>query len=336
MSIDFAPDDDDFDDDWGNLPRFEGGVLFDKYLLVERIGSGGTGEVWRVRHLDLDTERALKLIKPEIAQNDKGWRRFQREAVLMAKINHPNAVAVYDFDRRQSVGYIEMEFVRGRSLADVLKERHDQPMPLNWTVQLLDQLCSALQDAHDYVDAKTGKPKPILHRDLKPSNLMLVDEEPPGENLKVLDLGIARMVGDEDLVGTPAYMSPEQIRGAISKEGKREIDGTSDLYSVGVILYQFLTGSLPFQGMSKIDVLAAHLNTPPPPMKQANPKAKVPPEVERVVMQCLEKDPFKRHQTAQKLAEAFRAAIDQATRPARKTDRISSWWVWFSGFFRHQ
>ena len=336
MSIDFAPDDDDFDDDWGTLPRFGGCVLFDRYLLIERIGNGGTGEVWRIRHLELDSERALKLIKPEIARNDKGWRRFQREARLMAKINHPNAVAVYDFGRKQSVGYIEMEFVRGRSLADVLKERHDEPMPWDWTAQVLDQLCSVLQEAHGYVDPRSGKPKPILHRDLKPSNLMLVDSKPPGEKLKVRDFGIARMVEDEDLVGTPAYMSPEQIRGGISKEGKREIDGPSDLYSVGVILYQFLTGNLPFQGMSKIDVLAAHLDTPPPPMNQANPKAEVPPEVERVVMRCLEKDPVKRHQTARELAETFRAAIDQATGRARKTDRISSWRVWFGGFFRRQ
>ena len=93
----------------------------------------------------------------------------------MAKINHPNAVAVYDFKRTQSVGYIEMEFVRGRSLTEILKERRDEPMPLDWIAQVLDQLCSVLQDAHGHVDEKTGKPKPIIHRDLKPSNLMLVD-----------------------------------------------------------------------------------------------------------------------------------------------------------------
>ena len=188
--------------EWDVLPPpvFEvGQVVFDKYRLIEKIGEGGMGEVWRVWHVTLETERALKLIKPELAQNEKGWRRFQREARLMAKINHPNAVAVYDFRRAQSVAYIEMEFIRGRSLAEVLKDRRDQPMPLEWTAQVLDQLCAVLQEAHGHVDETTGQPKPIIHRDLKPSNLMLVERKddtgPP--RLKVLDFGIAKIVEDE-------------------------------------------------------------------------------------------------------------------------------------------
>jgi serine/threonine-protein kinase len=334
VSIDVAPDDDDSDDAWRALPRSEGRVLFDRYLLLERIGDGGTGEVWRVRHLERDSERALKLIKPEIARNDEGWMRFGREARLMARIDHPNAVAVYDVGLKQSVGYIEMESVRGRSLADVLEGRHGRPMPLDWTAQVLDQLCSVLQEAHGCVDPRTGLPKPILHRDLKPSHLMLVDGKPPGEDLKVLDFGIARMVEDEDLVGTPAYMSPERIRGGITKEGKGDIDGRSDLYSTGVLLYQLLTGSLPFPKMDQMALLGAHLHGTPLPMKEANPEAEVPAEVDRVVMQCLEKDPVKRPQTARELAETYRAAIDRTTVLARKTDRIGRWREWFGGFFR--
>src|SRR5205814_9341675 len=164
------------------------------------------------------------LIKAEIAHNDRGWRRFKREAHLMAQINHPNAVAVYDYKRSQSVGYIAMEFVRGRSLTEILKARDDQPMPLDWIDQVLGQLCSVLQEAHGHVVEETGEPKPIVHRDLKPSNLMVVNPKDPSEppKLKVLDFGIAKMVGDESgpeltaagvLVGTPAYMSPEQIHG---------------------------------------------------------------------------------------------------------------------------
>ena len=297
-----------------------GRVLFDRYRLLEKIGEGGMGEVWRVWHVNLEAERALKLIKPELAQNDKGWRRFQREARLMAKINHPNAVAVYDFGRTQSVGYIEMEFVRGRSLTDVLKDNRDKPMPLDWTAQVLDQLCAVLQEAHGHIDEKTGQPRPIIHRDLKPSNLMLVERKgdtgPP--RLKVLDFGIAKIAEDEgspeltgagDLVGTPAFMSPEQIRGGFEKDGNtHDIDGRSDLYSTGVVLYQLLTGALPFRG-SKMALLAAHLNNAPMPMKEANPKAGVPPEVERVVLRCLEKDPAKRPQTARELAEDFRRVV---------------------------
>ncbi len=305
--------------EWDALPPpiFDvGNVVFDKYRLLEKIGEGGMGEVWRVWHVTLETERALKLIKPELAHNDKGWRRFQREARLMAKINHPNAVSVYDFRRTQSVAYIEMEFIRGRSLADVLKDRRDQPMPLQWTAQVLEQLCEVLQEAHGHLDETTGKPKPIIHRDLKPSNLMLVERKndtgPP--RLKVLDFGIAKIVEDDgateltgagDLVGTPAYMSPDQIRGGFDgDEGHHEVDGRSDIYSTGVVLYHLLTGVLPFRG-SKMALLAAHLNTAPMPMKEANPKVEVPPEVERVVMQCLEKDPARRPQTARELAERF-------------------------------
>ena len=149
---------------------------------------------------------------------------------------------------------------------------------------------------------------------------MLVDNKPPGRNLKVLDFGIAKMIKDDgspeltgagDLVGTPAYMSPEQIRGGMTKEGHGEIDGRSDLYSVGVLLYQLLTGHLPFKGMSKMAVLAAHLNSKPPPMREANPNVVVPVKVERLVMSCLNKDPDQRPQSAQELA--IRSLASQST-----------------------
>ncbi len=313
--------DPDSTDEWDILPPpivEKGQVIFGKYRLEEKIGEGAMGEVWLVENIQLDRRSALKLIKQEVAQNDKGWHRFKREARLMAQLTHPNAVAVYDFKRTHSMGYIEMEFVRGRSLDKYLAEFKGQPMTLLWTADILDQLCSVLQDAHGHVDEKRGKAKPIIHRDLKPSNLMLVDKKPPGQNLKVLDFGIAKMIEDEaspeltaagDLVGTPAYMSPEQIRGGITKEGTGEIDCRSDLYSVGVLLYQFLTGSLPFKALSKMAMLAAHLNWQPPPMKEANPESQVPAQVERLVMSCLEKNPDRRPQSARELAEKFRAAI---------------------------
>jgi serine/threonine protein kinase/formylglycine-generating enzyme required for sulfatase activity len=311
-------------DEWDVLPPpviEKGQVIFGKYLLQKKIGEGGMGEVWLVENIQLERQSALKLIKQEIAQNKKGWSRFEREARLMAKLTHRNAVAVYDFKRSHSIGYIEMEFVRGHSLDKFLAEYKGQPMSLAWTAQFLEQLCSLLQEAHGYVDEKRGKSKPIIHRDLKPSNLMLVDKKPPGQNLKVLDFGIAKMIEDDgspeltgagDLVGTPAYMSPEQIRGGMTKEGNGEIDGRSDLYSVGVLLYQLLTGYLPFKGMHKMAVLAAHLNLQPPSMKETNPDARVPAQVERVVMSCLEKDPDRRPRTARELAEKFQAAVGAA------------------------
>jgi len=243
----------------------------------------------------------------------------------MAKIEHPNVVAVYALGRAQSLGYIEMEFVPGRSLEKYLKERKRPPVTLEWTAQLLDQLCSVLHKAHGHIDKKTGKVKPIIHRDLKPSNLILVEGLPDGQNLKVLDFGIAKMVKDEgspeltgqgDFVGTPYYMSPEQIRGGASKGGRGEIDGRSDLYSVGVLLYQLLTESLPFTGRNNMEVLLAHLHQKPLPMKEANPDVHVPAQVEQVVMSCLEKDPDLRPQSARELVDRFRAAIAEVEQPS--------------------
>ncbi|HKM56499.1 MAG TPA: protein kinase [Isosphaeraceae bacterium] len=308
-------------DEWNLLPAptiGKGHVVFGKYLLEEKIGEGGMGQVWRVENIPLDREVALKLIRPEYAQNKNGWLRFEREARLMAKIEHPNVVAVYALGRAQSLGYIEMEFVPGRSLEKYLKERKGAPVSLEWTAQLLDQLCSVLYKAHGHIDKKSGKVKPIIHRDLKPSNLILVEGLPAGQNLKVLDFGIAKMVMDEgspeltgqgDVVGTPYYMSPEQIRGGVSKGGRGEIDGRSDLYSVGVLLYQLLTESLPFTGRNNMEVLLAHLHHKPLPMKEANPDVHVPAQVEQLVMSCLEKDPDLRPQSARELADRFRAAI---------------------------
>jgi serine/threonine-protein kinase len=272
-----------------------GRVVFDKYRLIDRIAVGTLGEVWLAEHVLLEARRALKLINPEFAQNDSGWRRFEREAQRIAKLDHPHAVAVYDVLRTRSFAYIEMEFIRGRSLDAYLKERGGQPMPLDWTVQILDQLCSVLQEAHGHVDEQTGKAQPIIHRDLKPSKLMLVDGRPDGWNLKVLDFGVGALIEDggsqaarriapgyplESLV----YTSPEQLRRRSGDEVQLEIDYRSDLYSVGVILYQLLTGKLPFRGHDSTTPVAAQLFELPRPMSEANPKAKVPREVERVVM----------------------------------------------------
>ncbi len=306
-------------------------VIFGRYRLLEKIGEGGMGAVWLVHNTELDRRSALKLIKAEIAQNDKGWRRFRREAQLMAKLQHPNAVAVYDFKRTAGMAYIEMEFVRGQSLDRVVQDKQGEPLPLEMVAAIVDQLCSVLKEAHGYTDESTGKAKPIIHRDLKPSNVMLVDKKPADQNVKVLDFGIAKMVDAEsdsitqltgagDVIGTPAYMSPEQIRGGSEGEESRVTDGRSDLYSTGVMIYQLLTGALPFRG-NRMSILAAHLTKAAPPMKEANRKVTVPPGVERVVLQCLEKDPDKRPQSAGELAELFRAAAGNAAAgvaPARR------------------
>ena len=218
----------------------------------------------------------------------------------------------------QTVGYIEMEFICGRSLDRGPQGPRDQPMPLDWTAQVLEQLCAVLHEAHGHVDETTGKPKPIIHRDLKPSNLMVVGAQGCHGTATAQGAGLRhrqdrrgrwlpRADGGRRPGRHPAYMSPEQIRGGIRADG-----APGDRRAKRPVLHR--GGALsppdraaPFRG-SKMALLAAHLNNAPMPMKEANPKAEVPPEVERVVLQCLEKDPARRPQTARELAEQFRQA----------------------------
>ena len=225
--------------------------------------------------------------------------RFRREARILDRLNHPNAVRVYDARMGKDVAFIEMEYVRGKSLNQVLVP--GVPMPLDWVVDLLDQLCSVLQAASD---------EGIIHRDLKPQNLMLVEGRQPGTKiLKLLDFGIAKIrEGADDVrtltgsfMGTPLYSSPEQIVG-------ERVDSRSDIYSVGLILCELLTGYRPFDG-SMNAVIYKHTMVPPPSFAELNPEAVVPPQVEEVVRMCLAKEPAQRPQTLRELAERFHNAI---------------------------
>lgn len=296
-----------------------GQVFLDRYMVVRRIGEGGMGTVWLVRHLELDSERALKLIVSGIAMDAEVRTRFRREARIMDRLSHPNSVRVYDVRLGKGTAFIEMEYVRGESLNTLMRPR--EPMPLDQVVDLVDQLCDVLQAAND---------EGIIHRDLKPSNLMLVDSKVPGKKvLKLLDFGIAKFRdgGDPDdlttqtglFMGTATYSSPEQIRGDA-------IDTRSDLYSVGVLLFELLTGYRPFDGPSHAQI-ASHLTTLPPSFADRNPNVDVSYEIEEVVRSCLAKSPADRPQTPRELAERFHSALESSQFDEHDAAAYDGWQV---------
>ena len=304
---------------------FEGQLVFNRYIVQKEVGRGGMGAVWLVKHRELNVDRALKVIVARISYDAQARSRFKLEAQVMASFHHPNAVVVHDARLTENdVAYIDMEYVQGRSLAEILVK--GVPMPLEWIARIVDQLCDVLQLAHR---------KKIVHRDLKPANLMLLDGYDAGrEQLKVLDFGIAKILKDaEDTVagpktmtgvflGTPFYASPEQADG--------RADTRSDIYAVGVILYEFLTGFRPFSGPAA-RVLVDVMTKPPPTFADVNPAVKYPAEVEALVMRCLAKKPDDRPQTAREVAELFRAAslphslIDRPYKPDWDVQPPTSW-----------
>ena len=255
-------------------------VIAGKYVLEAAIGSGAFGTVYRARHLGLDHPVAVKVLNAGATATAESTERFRREGVAACRVRHPNAVMVMDFGvTAAGAPFLVMELLDGRSLdAEIARSA---PMPPARCAEIVLPLCAVLAEAHE-----VG----ILHRDIKPANVFL-HRTRIGETVKILDFGIAKLadVGQSltvegGIVGTPAYMAPERFRGAV-------LDGKSDVYSLGVMLYQMLSGRLPFDAPDA-DLLAVammHLNEEPPPLRSG-----VPPSVEGVVRAALVKDPARR------------------------------------------
>lgn len=358
-----------------DLQRYVGQVLDDKYRLERLLGQGGMGAVFLATHLGTDRYVALKLISPQFMRNQEFVERFKREARAAGRLRHPNVVDVTDFgfsgDGEDRVAYLVMEYLDGCTLSDVLTE--ENRLPLYWVVDILEQVCGAVQEAHQ---------QGIVHRDLKPDNIWLEPNRLGGYRVKVLDFGIAKLAesgtalpvvnapsaqlqptasapsleavtmlypsdaptegGEETqimpaaeqqtrvfdsarktaarpqetaaalgtaasgltrigaILGTPLYMSPEQCRG-------ERLDARSDIYSIGVIAYQMLTGAPPFTG-DTANVIRAHNDVQPTPVRELNKK--LPKRVSRMVMSALEKDRDKRPPAAIAFANAMRANAD--------------------------
>jgi len=265
------------------------GQTLGHYRIIEKIGAGGMGNVYRARDEQLDRDVALKVLPPGMLKDEKARRRFRNEALLLAKLNHPNVATVHEFDTEAGADFLVMECVAGASLAQKLEAG---PLPEKETIMLAMQVAQALQEAHELG---------IVHRDLKPGNIIIT----PKDRAKVLDFGIARLLrpaGDTDptqsitgshgAAGTLPYMSPEQLRGETA--GPR-----SDIFSFGAVLYEMATGRRPCQETLPSRLIDAIIRERPVPPRTVNPR--ISPEFERIIMKCLEKEPENRYQSAKEL-----------------------------------
>ena len=304
----------------------EGMVIRGKYRILSELGRGGMGAVYKALHIAFDELRALKVMNSEFMSDELFVRRFKQEAVITRKLQHPNAVRVDDIDEAEDGRpFIVMEYIRGQNLKELIKQ--DGYLPVPRVCSIVKQVASALEAAH-----RLG----MVHRDIKPANIVLV-ETPAGEKAKVLDFGIAKLkearateaagltlTGTGMTIGTPPYMSPEQ---AIGKRGD-ELDGRSDLYSLGVVMYQMLTGEMPLKGDTPVAMLVAHIHTPPRPIHAARPDLQIPDAVATLVMRTLEKKPELRPSSAQVLIEEIERAEEAmrqtgATRPLARTPVVT-------------
>jgi serine/threonine protein kinase len=265
------------------------GKTIGKYRFVAPLGRGGMGTVFRAVDETLDREVAIKVLNPDLADSEV-MKRFRAEAITLAKLSHPDIATIYELYRADADLLMVMELLRGETL-DKLSERCS-PLPLDQAVSIVNRLLGALEHAH-----RVG----IVHRDLKPANVMVTQHG----GVKIMDFGVARVIGadrgtkDGFLIGTPSYMSPEQVLG-------HDLDGRADLYSVGVMFYQLLTGSLPFMADTVIAMAQKQVLDPPASLHLY--REGLPEWCEDVIHRALEKSPAKRFQTA----EEFRAELARA------------------------
>ncbi|HET9546077.1 MAG TPA: protein kinase, partial [Gaiellaceae bacterium] len=264
-------------------------TLFDgRYRILRKLGTGGMANVYLAEDEDLGRRVAIKILNDRYASDEAFTERFRREAKSAAALSHPNIVSIYDRGDADGRPYIAMEVIEGKSLKELIVG--SGPLPISEAVAYAKQILSATRFAHRHG---------IIHRDIKPHNILLGHED----RLKVTDFGIARSGASQmtevgSIMGTAQYLSPEQARGA-------PVTAASDLYSVGIVLYEMLTGKTPFNGETPIEIAMKHVNDPPRPPSEHRPD--IPPELDQVVLRALSKDIHERYGSA----EEFSADLDR-------------------------
>jgi serine/threonine protein kinase len=278
------------------------GSVVGNYKIIDKIGEGGMGSVFKGVDLMLEREVAIKMLRPELAQQPNVVERFRTEAVTLAKLNHPNVATLHSFFRQGEDFFMVMEFVRGETLDDLIKTQG--AMQCDRAVELFCMALEGIDHAH-----KMG----IIHRDIKPANMMLTETG----SIKVMDFGIARVLGTDrltkvgHLIGTVEYMSPEQVRG-------EETDARSDIYSLGILLYEMLTGRVPFNSTSEYELMRCQIEDAPTPPRTFAPQ--MPLAVEQGIMRALAKNREARYQSASEFRETL---IQKTTGAITRVDDAS-------------
>ncbi len=293
------------------------GVSLGPYEIVAHIGAGGMGDVWRARDSRIGRDVAVKILPESWGEGDERVRRFEQEARAAGALNHPGLVTIFDVGTTSGSPYIVMELLEGQTLRDAIGKGDPQPLPLRKAIDYGQQIASALAVAHE---------KGIIHRDLKPENLFITADD----RVKILDFGLAKLAADAPesdvthtqrhltsagiVVGTPGYMSPEQARA-------QSLDHRTDIFSLGTVLYEMVTGKCPFENQSAVETMHAVLALEPPPL--ARFAANVPAALEAIVRHCMEKQPRDRFQSARDLAFQLRTLMPdmQSTLTGRRQSR---------------
>lgn len=272
--------------------------ISNRYKILESIGGGGMANVYLAHDIILDRDVAVKILRIDLADESNLIRRFQREAQSATSLVHPNIVGVYDVGEENDLHYIVMEYVEGMDLKQYIHEHY--PIPYEKTVDIMLQILSAVKVAHQHQ---------IIHRDLKPQNI-LIDKQ---GNVKITDFGIAMALSEtsitqtNSLLGSVHYLSPEQARGGMATQ-------KSDIYALGIVLYEMIMGKVPFDGESAVSIAIKHLQTTVPSVKEQNPA--IPQSIDNIILRSTAKDPFLRYQSIEEMEKDLRTALD----PERKNE----------------